>query len=86
MNFDQLLQGIKSASNKNEFAQSMPPRQSPATPALSNRGAVIKPARALINTAIKNSDIVAPYMSHATYTKGLLALNALYLALGLFDD
>ncbi|MCD6252331.1 MAG: hypothetical protein J7J29_08435 [Psychrobacter sp.] len=45
----------------------------------------IKAARQLTNIAIKNSEIVQPYVKSSHYRRGLLALNALYYALRIAD-
>lgn len=45
----------------------------------------IKTARQLTDIAIKNSEIVQPYIKASHYRRGLLALNALYYALRIAD-
>lgn len=45
----------------------------------------IKTARQLTDIAIKNSEIVQPYVKPSHYRRGLLALNALHYALRIAD-
>tara|TARA_R110000850_G_scaffold231742_4_gene356664 strand:- start:182 stop:343 length:162 start_codon:yes stop_codon:yes gene_type:complete len=45
----------------------------------------IKTARQLTNIAIKNSEIVQPYVKPSHYRRGLLALNALHYTLRIAD-
>lgn len=47
---------------------------------------LIKRARQLTNIAIKNSEIVQPYVKPRHYRRGLLALNALHYALRIADN
>lgn len=46
---------------------------------------IIKTARQLTNIAIKNSEVVQPYVKPTHYRRGLAALNALYFALRIAD-
>lgn len=46
---------------------------------------LIKTARQLTDIAIKNSEIVQPYVKPSHYHRGLLALNALHYALRVAD-
>lgn len=46
---------------------------------------LIKTASQLANIAIKNSEIVQPYVKPSHYRRGLMALNALHYALRLAD-
>lgn len=46
---------------------------------------LIKTARQLTDIAIKNSEIVQPYVKPSHYRRGILALNALYYALRIAD-
>ena len=46
---------------------------------------LIKAARQLTEIAIKNSEIVQPYVKPSHYRRGLLALNALHYALHIAD-
>ncbi len=41
----------------------------------------IEIATQVIDTAIKNSDIVAPYVKQSHYQKGLIALNLIHFGL-----
>ena len=50
-----------------------------------NKRKAIKIAKHATDTAIKNSEIVQPYVKNKHYRRGLAALNALHLALRLFD-
>ena len=45
----------------------------------------IKTARQLTDIAIRNSEIVQPYIKPTHYRRGLLALNALHYALRIVD-
>ena len=45
----------------------------------------IKTASHLTNIAIKNSEIVQPYVKPSHYRRGLMALNALHYALRIAD-
>ena len=47
---------------------------------------LIKTARQLTNIAIKNSEIVQPYVKPRHYRRGLLALNVLHYALRIADN
>ena len=46
---------------------------------------LMKTARQLTNIAIKNSEIVQPYVKPSHYRRGLFALNALHYALRIAD-
>lgn len=46
---------------------------------------LIKTVRQLTDIAIKNSEIVQPYVKPSHYRRGLLALNALHYALRMAD-
>ena len=46
---------------------------------------LIKTASQLTNIAIKNSEIVQPYVKPSHYRRGLMALNALHYALCIAD-
>ncbi len=46
---------------------------------------LLKTARQLTDIAIKNSEIVQPYVKPSHYRRGLLALNALHYALRIAD-
>jgi len=46
---------------------------------------LIKTASQLTNIAIKNSEIVQPYVKPSHYRRGLMALNALHYALRIAD-
>ncbi|MGM8871534.1 hypothetical protein ACS8E3_07585 [Psychrobacter sp. 2Y5] len=50
-----------------------------------NSQQVITIARHITSTAIKNSEIVQPYVKPKHYRRGLAALNALYFALRIAD-
>lgn len=45
----------------------------------------LKTVRQLTNIAIKNSEVVQPYVKPSHYRRGLLALNALHYALRIAD-
>jgi len=45
----------------------------------------LKTARQLTNIAIKNSEVVQPYVKPSHYRRGLMALNALHYALRIAD-
>lgn len=49
-----------------------------------DKQAVISIAKHATDTAIKNSEIVQPYVKEKHYRRGLTALNALYFALRFF--
>lgn len=42
-------------------------------------------AKSAVNTAIKNSDIAAPYIPQKQYQKAVIGLNVLYFLLHLAD-
>lgn len=46
-----------------------------------NRKQYLDLAKIAVNTAIKNSEIVQPYVDKKHYRRGLIALNALYFLL-----
>lgn len=46
---------------------------------------LIKTASQLTNIAIKNSEIVQPYVKPSHYRRGLIALNALHYTLRIVD-
>ena len=46
---------------------------------------LIKTASQLTNIAIKNSEIVQPYVKPSHYRRGLMVLNALHYALRIVD-
>ena len=46
---------------------------------------LIKTVSQLTNIAIKNSEIVQPYVKPSHYRRGLMALNALHYALRIAD-
>jgi len=46
---------------------------------------IINVATQLTNVAIKNSEIVQPYVKPSHYRRGLIALNALHYALRVAD-
>lgn len=46
---------------------------------------IIKTASQLTDIAIRNSEIVQPYVKPSSYRRGLLALNALHYALRIAD-
>lgn len=46
---------------------------------------LLKTARQLTDIAIKNSEVVQPYVKPSHYRRGLLALNALHYALRIAD-
>lgn len=46
---------------------------------------LLKTARQLTDIAIRNSEIVQPYVKASHYRRGLLALNALHYALRIAD-
>lgn len=50
-----------------------------------DKQAAISIAKHATDTAIKNSEIVQPYVKDKHYRRGLTALNALYLALRFLD-
>lgn len=45
----------------------------------------LKTARGIVNLAIKNSEIVQPYVKPKHYVRGLMVLNGLYLLLKMAD-
>lgn len=45
----------------------------------------LKTAREIVNLAIKNSEIVQPYVKPKHYVRGLMVLNGLYLLLKMAD-
>ncbi len=45
----------------------------------------IKTAKEVVNLAIKNSDIVAPYVKPKHYRRGLAVLNGVYVLLRVLD-
>lgn len=50
-----------------------------------NKSLIISVAKQATNIAIKNSEIVQPYVKQKHYRRGLTALNVLYLALRFLD-
>lgn len=46
---------------------------------------LLKTARQLTDIAIKNSEVVQPYVKPSHYRRGLLTLNALHYALRIAD-
>lgn len=50
-----------------------------------NKQKLIRAAKETVNTAIKNSDLVAPYVKQSHYQKGLIALNVVHFVLRLLD-
>lgn len=46
-----------------------------------NRRQYLDLAKTAVNTAIKNSEIVQPYVKQKHYRRGLIVLNALYFLL-----
>lgn len=46
---------------------------------------VLKTAKEIVNLAIKNSEIVQPYVKPKHYVRGLMVLNGLYLLLKMAD-
>lgn len=45
----------------------------------------LKTAKELVNLAIKNSEVIQPYVKPKHYVRGLMALNGLYLLLKMAD-
>lgn len=45
----------------------------------------LKIAREIVNLAIKNSEIIQPYIKPKHYVQGLMVLNGLYLLLKMAD-
>lgn len=52
---------------------------------MTNKKRILSTAKELINLAIKNSEIVQPFVKPKHYVKGLMVLNGLYLMLK-FND
>lgn len=50
-----------------------------------NKQKLIRVAKETVNTAIKNSDLVTPYVKQSHYQKGLIALNVVHFVLRLLD-
>lgn len=51
-----------------------------------NKSLIISVAKQATNIAIKNSEVVQPYVKPRHYRRGLLALNALHYALRIADN
>lgn len=45
----------------------------------------IQITKELVNLVIKNSDVIAPFVKHKHYVRGLMVLNGLHLLLKLAD-
>lgn len=45
----------------------------------------LKTAKELVNLAIKNSEVIQPFVKPKHYVRGLMALNGLYLLLKMAD-
>lgn len=50
-----------------------------------NKQESIRFAKEVVNTLIKNSDFISPYVRHKDYQKGLIVLNIIHWGLKLWE-